>query len=204
MIVGHYAAALIPYSRLKQYPFWLLLLCANVPEFLWLVLALFNVEPVSPPSLMDATFQNLQVAMTYSHNLIPGFIQGAVVAGLVYLWFRNKTLAFWCGFLTALHVLCDLIVGFEHQLWSPDSARVSLNTYGTMPTVAISIELVFSVACVYWYQWSEKNRGRELPRVQVAALYAVFIVGVGAWFPTATYSLREQLNIIGTMLSMTT
>ena len=40
MIVGHYAAALVPYSRLEGRPLWLLLLCANVPEFLWLVLAL--------------------------------------------------------------------------------------------------------------------------------------------------------------------
>lgn len=201
MIVGHYAVALIPYSRLKQYPFWLLLLCANVPEFLWLALALFNVEPASPPSLMDATFQNLSVAMTYSHNLIPGLIQGVVVAGLVYLWFRDRPLALWCGFLTVLHVLCDLVVGFEHQLWSPDSAQVSLNTYGTMPVVAISIELVFSIACVYWYQRSERRQGRALPRIQLAALYAVFIVGVTAWFPTATLSLREQLNAIGSLFA---
>lgn len=197
MIVGHYAAALIPYSRLKQHPFWLLLLCANVPEFLWLALALLNVEPVSPPSLMDATFQNLQVAMTYSHNLIPGLLQGVVVTGLVFLWFRNKTLAFWCGFLTAFHVLCDVVVGFEHQLLGPTSPRTSLNTYGTMPHVAVAIELVFSIGCVYWYQLSERRRGRALPRAQLVALYAVFIIGVAAWFPAATVSLREQLHALG-------
>jgi membrane-bound metal-dependent hydrolase YbcI (DUF457 family) len=197
MIVGHYAAALIPYSRLKEHPFWLLLLCANVPEFLWLALALLNVEPVSPPSLMDATFQNLQVAMTYSHNLIPGFLQGAVVAGLVYLWFRNKTLAFWCGFLTVFHVLCDIVVGFEHQLLGPTSPQTSLNTYGTMPHVAVAIELVFSIGCVYWYQLSERRRGRALPPAQLVMLYAVFIIGVAAWFPAATLSLREQLHALG-------
>lgn len=200
MIVGHYAAALIPYSKLKQYPFWLLLLCANVPEFLWLVLALCNIEPVSPPSLMDATFQNLQVAMTYSHNLIPGLLQGVAVAGLVYLWFRKKTLALWCGFLSTFHVLCDLVVGFEHQLLSPDSIQVSLNSYGTMPEVAIALELAFSIACVYWYQRSEKKCGRALSRVRLVALYAVFIIGVAAWFPTTTQSLREQLQAIGVVL----
>ena len=197
MIIGHYAAALIPYSRLKEHPFWLLLLCANVPEFLWLLLALFKVEPVSPPSLMDATFQNLQVAMTYSHNLVPGFVQGVVVGGLVYAWFRNRALAFWCGFLTTFHVLSDLVVGFEHQLLGPTSPRVSLDTYGTMPHVAVAIELAFSIACVYWYQLSERRRGRALPRSQLVALYAVFIVGVTAWFPGATLSLREQLQALG-------
>ncbi len=197
MIVGHYAAALIPYSRLKPHPFWLLLLCANVPEFLWLLLALLDVEPASPPSLLDATFQNLRVAMTYSHNLIPGLIQGVAVSAIVYGFFRERSLALWCGFLTALHVLCDVVVGFEHQLWGAESPRSSLNTYGTMPFVAIALELVFAVACVYWYQRSERMRERPIPRGQLAALYAVFIVGIAAWFPMATMSLREQLNLIG-------
>jgi hypothetical protein len=201
VIVGHYAAALIPYSRMRQHPFWLLLLCANVPEFLWLLLALLGVEPVTPTSLLDATFRNLQVAMTYSHNLVPGLLQGVVVAGLVYAGFRNRSLALWCGALTVFHVLCDLVVGFEHQLWSADSARVSLDTYGTMPTVAVAIELVFSVACVYAYQRGERRRGRPLPRAQLAALYAVFVVGVAAWFPAANHSLREQLQAVGIVAS---
>lgn len=197
MIVGHYAAALIPYSRLKQHPFWLLLLCANVPEFFWLTLALLDVEPASPPSLFDATFQNLQVAMTWSHNLVPGLIQGVVVAAVVALWFRNRTLALWCGALAIIHVLCDVFVGFEHQLLGPDSPTTSLNTYGTMPHVAIAIELVFAVACVAWYQRSERLQGRPLPRGQLAALYAVFIVGIAAWLPAATMPLREVLGMVG-------
>jgi hypothetical protein len=167
VIVGHYAAALIPYSRLKKYPFWLLLLCAN--------------------------FQNLHVDMVYSHNLIPAVIQGVIVAILVYLWFRDRTLALWCGFLTLFHVLCDLIVGFGHQLLGRDSPRVSLNSYGSMPYVAIAIETAFSIACVSWYQFSEKRRGRPLPRKQLAALYAVFIIGVGAAIPAATLSVRDLM-----------
>jgi hypothetical protein len=193
VIVGHYAAALIPYSRLKQYPFWLLLLCANVPEFFWLLLALVHVEAPSPTSLLDASFQTLHVDMVYSHNLVPGVIQGVVVAILVYLWFRDRTLALWCGFLTLFHVLCDLVVGFGHQLLGRESPRVSLNSYGSMPYVAIAIELAFSIACVGWYQFSEKKLGRPMPRKQLAALYAVFIIGVAAAIPAATLSVRELL-----------
>jgi hypothetical protein len=197
MIIGHYAAALIPYSRLKPRPFWLLLLCANVPEFLWLVLALFNMEPVTPPSLFDATLQNLRVAMTYSHNLIPGLIQGVIVAALVLWWRRDRQLALWCGALATFHVLSDLIVGYEHQLWSPDSMRVSLNTYVTMPLVAIGIEIGFTVACVSWYQFQEKKLGRGLSLGRLAALYGVFLVGAAMWIPTATTSMRQQLLNIG-------
>jgi len=197
MIVGHYAAALIPYSRLKKHPFWLLLLCANVPEFFWLVLALFGVEPASPPSLFDATLQNLNVAMTYSHNLVPGIVQGAIVSGLVFAWKRDRRLALWCGFLSTFHVLCDLVVGFEHQLLTPDSMRVSLNTYGTVPQLAIAIELLFTLACVSWYQFAETRQGRPLAPKRLAALYAVFIVGAVIWIPSATTSMRDQLHAIG-------
>ena len=71
MIVGHYAAALVPYSRLEGRPLWLLLVCANVPEFLWLVLALAGVEPTSPASLLDATFPNIDVHMTTATTSFP-------------------------------------------------------------------------------------------------------------------------------------
>lgn len=200
MIIGHYAAALIPYSRLKAYPFWLLLLCANVPEFLWLGLALLGVEPVSPSSMLDATLKDLHVAMTYSHNLVPGLVQGGLVATIVFAWFCNRPLAVWCGILTVLHVLCDLVVGFDHQLMTPDSLRVSLNSYATMPYVALAIEVTFCVGCICWYQFAEKKQGRAVPSKRIFALYAVFIVGVAIWIPTATVSLKEQLHSLGIAL----
>lgn len=197
MIVGHYASALIPYSRLKSYPFWLLLLCANIPEFLWLFLAVINVEPVIPASLLDATFLNLQVHMTYSHNLIPGFIQGIIVGSVVYLFYRQKDIAWWCGFLTTFHVLSDAIIGFEHQLLGTNSITTSLNTYGNIPHLAIVMELGFSVVCVYWYGYSEKKSGRTMPKKQRFALYAVFIIGIMMWFPAATIPLSVMLESIG-------
>jgi hypothetical protein len=196
MIVGHYAAALIPRSRLRQYPFWLLLLCANIPEFLWLLLALLGIEPASPPSIFDATFKNLKVAMTFSHNLIPGVIQGVVVAALVFAWFRSKPLAYWCGFLTIFHVLSDLVVGFEHQLLAPDSMPVSLNTYGTLPYVAFAIEIAFSVGCIAWYQYQESKQGRGLSTPRLVSLYAVFLIGIAIWVPTTSVSLGQWMQRI--------
>jgi hypothetical protein len=193
MIVGHYAAALVPYSRLEGRPLWLLLVCANVPEFLWLALALAGVEPTNPASLMDATFPNLDVHMTYSHNLIPGFLQGGIVFALVYAVWRDRPLALWCGALTVVHVLCDLLVGFKHELLGPDSPQVSLDTYGHAPVLAIAIELVFALACVYAYLRSEARRGRAVARGRTIALYAVFIIGILMWLPTTRMSLGEAI-----------
>jgi membrane-bound metal-dependent hydrolase YbcI (DUF457 family) len=196
MIVGHYAAALVPYSRLEGRPLWLLLLAANVPEFLWLTLALAGVEPTKPASLLDATFPNIDVHMTYSHNLIPGFIQGLIVFALVQLIWRDRPLALWCGALTVVHVLCDLLVGFKHELLGPDSPQVSLNTYGDAPVLAIGIELVFALGCVYAYLKSERRRERPVSRGRSVALYAVFAVGILMWLPATSMSLRQAIPLL--------
>jgi membrane-bound metal-dependent hydrolase YbcI (DUF457 family) len=195
MIVGHYAAALVPYSRLEGRPLWLLLVAANVPEFLWLALALVGVEPTSPASLLDATFPNIDVHMTYSHNLIPGLIQGAIVFALVQAIWRDRPLALWCGALTVVHVLVDLLVGFKHELLGPDSPQVSLDTYGSAPVLAIAIELVFALGCVFAYVASERRQGRALTRGRSAALYAVFVVGILMWLPATSMSLRETIAV---------
>jgi hypothetical protein len=197
MIVGHYAAALVPYSRLQGRPLWLLLLCANVPEFLWLGLALAGVEPTRPASMLDATFSNLDVHMTYSHNLVPGLIQGAIVFAIVHAIWRDRALALWCGGLAIVHVLCDLVVGFEHQLLGPDSPQVSLNTYANAPLVAIAIELLFALACVFAYLRMEARRGQPVTRGRTVALYAVFVVGILIWLPASTMSLGETLAQFG-------
>jgi hypothetical protein len=196
MIVGHYAAALVPYSRLEGRPLWLLLVCANVPEFLWLTLALTGVEPTKPASLLDATFPNIDVHMTYSHNLVPGLVQGVVVFGLVYLIWRDRPLALWCGALTVVHVLCDILVGFKHELLGPDSPQVSLDTYGNAPVLAIAIELFFALGCVYAYLRSEQRRGRPVTRRRSVALYAVFAVGILMWLPATSMSLRQTFALL--------
>lgn len=193
MIVGHYAAALVPYARLEGRPLWLLLLCANVPEFLWLALALAGVEPARPASLLDATFPTLDVHMTYSHNLVPGLVQGIVVWAIVQAIWRDRSLALWCGVLTVVHVLCDLVVGFEHQLLGPGSVQVSLNTYGRAPQLAILIELAFALACVHAFVRAEARRGQPLSRARRNGLYALFTLGILAWLPATTMSLRSLL-----------
>lgn len=193
MILGHYASALIPYAKLKRYPFWILLLCANVPEFLWLLLAFIGIEPTFPASLFDATFQNLQVHMTYSHNLIPAFIQGGIVAAIIHAIYKDVSFTLWCGFLTVLHVLCDLIVGFEHQLLSPESAVVSLNSYYYFPHVAILIELLFSIGCIFWYVRTEKLNGTPVSKKKLVLLLSIFGIGILMWLPNATIPMKNLL-----------
>jgi len=195
MIIGHYAAALWPYSRLRSTgcPFWLLLLCANVPEFLWLSLALANVEAPHPGSMFDATFNNLQVDMIYSHNLVPALLQaGGVSAGVFAVW-RKQRMALWCGFLTVFHVLCDYVIGFEHQVLGGSSPAVAMNSYGRWPRGAILVEAAFVAACIFAFHRSEERQGRLPSPRRRLLLYAVFLVGILLWLPSATVPLRQLL-----------
>jgi hypothetical protein len=196
VIVGHYAAALLPYPRLRAEgcPFWLLLLSANVPEFLWLLLALAGVEAPTPPSLLDATFANLRVDMIYSHNFVPAVIQAAILGAIVFAVMRNGTVALWCAGLCVFHVLCDYIVGFEHQLLGRESLPVALNSYGRAPHLAMIFEAVFSIACIFWYHRTEERAGRLIPAKRKLALYAIFVLGVLAWLPSATVPMRSMLE----------
>jgi membrane-bound metal-dependent hydrolase YbcI (DUF457 family) len=164
-----------------------------VPEFIWLILALVGVEDTKPYSLFDATLKNLQVQMTYSHNLIPAVLQGFVVGGIIFAFFKDRSFAFWCGFLTLFHVLCDFIVGFEHQLLTPDSMVVGLNSYLKFPHIAILIEFIFSVACIFWYIRTEKNAGNPLSTRKMVYLLLVFSIGVLMWLPTATIPMKDLL-----------
>jgi hypothetical protein len=193
MILGHYASALIPYSKFKRYPFWILLICSNVPEFFWLILAFLGIEETQPASLLDATFRGLQVKMIYSHNLIPAFLQGAIVSGIVFAFFKNKSFALWCGFLTFFHVICDLVVGFEHQLLGENSQVVSLNSYFFFPHFAILIEFLFSLGCILWYKHTENNNGNPLSKKKLIYLLLFFSIGILIWLPTATIPLKDLI-----------
>jgi len=194
MIVGHYAASLLPRSVLgDRCPYWLLLLCAQVPEFLWLLLSLAGVERPHPDSMLDATFQNLSVSMVYSHNLVPALLQAALVFAIVLAVARKRDVAAWCAGLVVVHVLCDYLVGFEHQLLGPASPSIGLDSYRRFARAAILLELAFSIGLVFVYHAMEARRGRAVPLRRQIALHAAFAVGVLMWLPAASVPLRALL-----------
>ena len=193
MVLGHYASAFLIRPHLPAAPFWLLLLAANLAEFLWLALALVGVEPTRPASILDATFNNLDVHMTYSHNVVPNLLLGVAVFVLVQLIWKNTKLSLACAFLTCLHVWSDFIVGFQHELLGPDSMKIGLNSYGRFPYLAILIEWGFALICLSYFVFAEKARGRLVPRKKVILLYSAFTIGILAWLPNAYTPMRKLL-----------
>lgn len=197
MIVGHYAAALIARPHLPRAPFWLLLLAANLSEFLWLALALIGVEATEPASLFDATFQGLQVEMVYSHNLVPNVILSVLLGLVVYAVWKDRVLALWSAALCHLHVWSDYLVGFQHQLLGADSMPLGLNSYEKFPALAILLELAFAWLCLAYYLYAEHRAGRAVTPRRGLLLLVVFSVGILAWLPNASVSMREWALRLG-------
>jgi hypothetical protein len=195
MVLGHYASAFLIRPHMPTAPFWLLLVSANLSEFLWLLLALVGVESTKPDSILDATFSNLDVHMTYSHNVVPNLILGVVVLVLVQLIWRNFKLALACAFLTCLHVWSDFIVGFQHELMGPNSMKIGLNSYARFPYIAIAIEWAFALICLTYFVLAEKARGRVVARKKLVLLYVGFTVGILAWLPNAYTPMRSLLGL---------
>lgn len=195
MVLGHYASAFLVRPHLPAAPFWLLLLASNLAEFLWLVLALAGVEPTKPDSILDATFNNLDVHMTYSHNVVPNLVLGVVVLAVVQTIWKNLKLSLGCAFLTCLHVWSDFVVGFQHELVGPDSMKIGLNSYGRFPYFAILIEWVFAVLCLTYFVFAEKARGRLVAGKKLALLYGGFSIGILAWLPNAYTPMRKLLGL---------
>ena len=63
-----------------------------------------------------------------------------------------------------------------------------------MPHVALTIELVFAVAAVAWFDYARHRDGVPLTRGRRIALYALFTIGIASWYPVATTPLRQMLH----------
>jgi hypothetical protein len=196
MTMGHYATALIPYAREKGWPLWLLLLCAQFGDVLWLLLAAVGIEPTQPSDFRDVSILAMRVDMRWSHGLLPVLVTAALVASAVFAVKRQGRLSLWCGALVVGHVLCDYLCGWRHEVFGPQSAHLGLGLYETPSGIytAFAIEAVFSAACVLAFVQLRKGQGQALSARAQALLYAAFIGGTLLFLPNGTRSLNDWLG----------
>jgi hypothetical protein len=203
VILGHYATALIAQQRAPRVPVWLLLAAANLPDLVWLILAAVGLEAPSPASVLDASFANLTVEMTYSHDLAPAFGLAAIAAAGAYIVTLQSTATravaavagAWCAALVLGHEASDLVAGFEHHMAGPRSPSIGLDLYRQAPELALVLEALLGAACVAWFTRARAREGRPLSRATVWSLYAIFVAGTLAWLPIARRPLGELLGV---------
>lgn len=193
--MGHFATALLPYSKLRGTPAWLLLLCAQFGDWTWLLLALANVEAPTPTNFLDVSIVGLEAAMPYSHTGLGTLVQTVAVAAVVQAVWKNKALSLWCGGLVFLHWVQDLVSGWPHEVFTVDTPKIGFGFYETNPYLAFGIEVVFSLGCCLWFVKSEAAFGRPLSQRNKLILFAVFVGGSTMFIPTATHSFRTLLGL---------
>lgn len=197
MTMGHFATALVPASRLRDAPVAFLLVCANLPDFVWMALAFGGLEPTTPTSFLDVSIQTLHAEMLFSHGAVwvLGFAAG--VAGAGYALYRRREVAIWATVVVIVHLLCDYLSGWEHEVFGAGSLRVGLDLYRRSPVLAFAIEAAFAAALVTFYVRSERAQGRGPSPKRTAALYAVFAGGSLFFIANATHSMRQLFGLGG-------
>lgn len=195
MTMGHYATALLPWARNKSWPLWLLLVCGQWGDLVWLALSVVGVEPTQPENVLDVTIATMKVPMIWSHGLVSALVRAVLVAGLVFAFTKQRALAAWCAGLIVLHVACDGLVGWKHEVLGAGSYKWGFGFFDQPSTIlpAIVLEAAFGAACVWWFLRERAKAGAPVAPRRKVALYAVFSASALLFAGSATVSMRELL-----------
>ena len=192
MFLGHYATALVPYEKTRKThaaPFWLFLLAAQFLDFLMIIAVPLGFESLEPALFQESSFRTMRTDMLYTHDLVPvvGWTIAFGVGALAMT--RNKVVALWCVGLVLFHELCDLIVGFQHNVFGHDTASVGFNLYNNAPVWGLWIEILFCGAIVWWFVRRRATAGTPVSARLKWGLYLVLVGGTAATLPMANQSL---------------
>lgn len=148
MITGHFATALVAKTQDKEGSIWLFLVAAMGLDFLMITFVALGFEHLELGTQILPGLGSAITDMQYSHDLVPVVGWITLFALVAYVITRNLKTAAICAALVAGHELCDLITGYPHNFWGPESAQVGLQLWVTQPIIASFIEAGFGVVCV--------------------------------------------------------
>jgi hypothetical protein len=195
MIGGHFATALVAKQQSPAGPLAFYLVISQLPDFLWHGLHFMGVEPTLPANPMLVSLDNMQVEMTYSHDLLPtaGWVVLATLLGrgLFGDWRPGIT----AGVLVLVHMFCDAMSGHAHFVFGPESPTIGLGLYATAPYLALGIEAVFTAGVMAWVFAKDAKDGVRRSTATLGVWAAVFGGGVLMMVPSADLSLTELTGL---------
>ncbi|MGB8332290.1 MAG: hypothetical protein WCE62_19355 [Polyangiales bacterium] len=197
MIAGHFATALVPYELTRKQhpvPLWLFFLASQFLDFVMLILVSLGVEKLEPADAFSVAFNGLQTDMYVSHDVLPVVGWAALFGVLTWLVWRKPVVALWCAGLVVLHELCDLVVGFPHEVMR-GIGPVGLALYLRAPILGFLIEAVFAAAIVFWFCRRRANSGNPVSTGTQTALYAILVGTTLLTLPLAKSSLYSLLGL---------
>lgn len=194
MFLGHYATALVPYglkSREEKKPFWVLLLASQFLDLLMLGLVAIGLEWIEPHNFFHSTYATMRTDMRFSHDIVPVLFWACLFSGVVLAVFKDRWLALWSAALILFHEICDLVVGFEHNVWGHGTQSVGLDLYQHAPVWGLVMEAILCTLCVVVFAHFRKGAGRPLKAKFVAILLLILVGGTLATMPLCHNSLSS-------------
>ena len=176
MVPAHFATALVAHGKFPEKTSYLILflVACQIQDFMWFTLHYFGLETTLPESLLDMTVSGLDVDMRFSHDIVPNIVWAALMFVIGYLVSRNWKIALTASFLTVLHVIMDLTIGYPHHINGPGTAGVGTSSFVTHPSLSFFIDMVVSVAMVYVFLNMEKKNGISRTKRNKRSLYLLF------------------------------
>lgn len=195
MLAGHFATALVAKQHAPRGSIAFYAVASQVPDLLWHGFHFTGLETTPAVNPMLVSLDAGAPPMHLSHDLVPlvAWIGLTILAGR--LAFGSWKPGWVGGLLVVLHELTDLVSGFPHYLWGPDSLEVGTGLYNTAPYVAVAIEAVFTLAVLAWVTRTELARGIQRSRAAWVAWAAVFGGGLAFMFSSADLSMTQATGI---------
>ena len=169
MILGHAATTLVAKRIAPQMPWWLLFVSAFLIDIAMFTLVALGIETMEPTGAPGPTLANAMIEMTFSHDLVPQIGWILLAGGLAYVVTRRRAFSVVAMALSLGHWLGDMVSGYGHHVFGPDSHPLGTDWYHLNLPAALTFEAVLGVFCVLVF-----TRGRSLPLVAQAGLYALF------------------------------
>jgi hypothetical protein len=99
-----------------------------------------GIETMAPTGTDGPTMANVIVDMTFSHDLIPQIGWTLLAGAIAFAVTRRRVFALTAMALSLGHWLADLVTGYEHHVFGPESYSLGTDWYHLNLPAALSFE----------------------------------------------------------------
>ncbi|HIG23795.1 MAG TPA: hypothetical protein EYG02_11215 [Henriciella marina] len=169
MILGHAATTLVAKRVVPKMPWWLLFVSAFLIDIAMFTFVGLGIETMAPTGAAGPTLSTAAVEMTFSHDLFPQ-IGWSLLAGAIAFAVTDQFLFALIAIALSLgHWLGDLVAGYGHFVFGPDSHPIGTDWYHLNLPAALTFDAALGVICVFVF-----TRGRDMSPGMLAGLYGLF------------------------------
>jgi hypothetical protein len=169
MIMGHAATTLVGRRAAPNMPWWLLFVSAFLIDIAMFTFVALGIETMEPSGQEGPSLATQIIEMPFSHDLIPQIGWTLLAGAIAFAVTRNRMFALVAMSLSLAHWLGDLVSGYGHHVFGPDSHSLGTDWYHLNLPAALTFEAALGIFCVFIF-----TRGQSFSLGATAGLYALF------------------------------